>query len=432
MTTSASDPPQAMGDTAYRTLLDEVGAFVYATDIRGNFTFANKLVLELLRPGLRLEEAIGKAFTDFVAIGEDDTLRETDRRVLEQGETIEREEANLIHATGEMRYYWSTKKPLRDAGGAVVGMIGISHDITEKKRLEEQVVRQKDLLDTVLENLDALVYMKSADRRFVYANRQFARVFGQPLENILGRLDSELMPKDVADGFWAIDQQILASGQRYAGEQSLVDAQGRTRHYWSVVVPGTDAEGHTALIGLVTDITALHELQEELQQQARTDSLTGCANRRHFFELAGIEFTRSRRYGAPLSMIAIDIDHFKQINDRYGHPIGDVVLQDFVGCCRGILREMDVLARTGGEEFCILLPDTNLEAAGEIAERIRAMTETCHPIEEYPSLQISASFGASTLESTDADFQTMFARADRALYQAKDRGRNCTALLSGS
>ena len=418
-----------MGETAYRTMLDAVGAFVYTTDIQGKFTFANRLVLDLLRPGLRLEDVIGKAFTDFVSIDEDDELRATDRRVLENGETIEREEANYIHATGELRSYWKTKKPLRDASGAIVGMVGISHDITNKKRLEDRVLRQKELLDTVLENLDALVYMKRADRRFVYANKQLANVFGRPLEDVLGRLDSELMPKDVADGFWAIDQQILASGQRFAGEQSLVDAQGRKRHYWSVVVPCEDGDGQNALIGLITDITALHDLKEELQQQARTDGLTGCVNRRHFFELAEAEYARSRRHGTPLSLIAIDIDHFKRINDRYGHPVGDIVLQDFVGCCRGLLREVDILARAGGEEFCILLPDTRLDVAREIAERIRTMTMACHPIDAHPSLQINASFGVTALESTDPDFQSLFARADRALYLAKDRGRNCTVVL---
>ncbi|MDE2382203.1 MAG: PAS domain-containing protein, partial [Xanthomonadaceae bacterium] len=190
----------------YRLLLDEVGAFVYTTDSEGRFTYANQLVLDLLGPNLRLEDVYGKSFTDFVDIGGDDKLRETDRRVLRDGETIAREEDNHIHATGETRTYWSVKKPLHDNDGNIVGLIGISHDITEKKRLEDKLRQQKELLDVVLDNVDALVYMKGANRRFLYANRHLAEVFGQPIEHIIGRLDSELMPKDVADAFWEKDQ----------------------------------------------------------------------------------------------------------------------------------------------------------------------------------------------------------------------------------
>ena len=413
----------------YRQLLDEVGAFVYTTDTHGNYTYANRLVLELLG-NPPLDAIIGKAFTDFVDIGEaGDTLRETDRRVLRDGETIAREETNVIHATGESRTYWSIKKPLHDGDGTVIGMLGISHDITEKKRLEDQVKQQKALLDAVLDNLEGLVYVKGANRRFLYANKHLSTVFGQPVESIVGRLDSELMPREVADAFWEKDLQILASGQRYAGEESLVDAAGRLCHYWSVVVPWSGFDGTPALIGLITDITELHALKEELQRQTRTDSLTGIANRRSFFERADLEFARSHRHGVPLSVIAIDIDHFKRINDDYGHPVGDLVLQDFATCCQRMLRTEDLCARTGGEEFFILLPNTTMAAAHAIAERIRVESAACQVSPEHPQLRITASFGVADMGTADANFGAIFSRADRALYAAKQAGRNRVCLL---
>ncbi|WP_374249160.1 diguanylate cyclase [Thermomonas sp.] len=427
----AAQPPET--NAAYRQLLDEVGAFVYTTDLAGRYTYANQLVLDLLGNGLRLQDVLGKSFTDFVDIGEaGDTLRKTDRRVLELGETIAREETNYIHATGESRSYWSIKKPLRDASGAIVGMIGISHDITEKKQLEDRVRKQKELLDTVLDNVHGLVYVKGADRRFLYANRHLAQVFGRPVGDIIGRLDSELMPREAADAFWEKDLHMLATGERYAGEESLIDAQGRLRHYWSVVVPWPDFNGSPALIGLVTDITELHALKEELQRQVRTDSLTGLANRRSFQERAESEFARSRRHGTPLAMVSIDIDHFKQINDRYGHPVGDLVLRDFAVCCQQALREEDVCARTGGEEFCLLLPETGRDDAVAIAERIRAMTAACHPCQEHPELQITASFGVAAMAQADPQFGNLFARADRALYVAKEQGRNRVAVAASA
>lgn len=423
----ASARPAGLAADSYQLLLDEVGAFIYTADLRGRYTYANRLVLGMLcRP---LDEVIGKTFAEcFGASALDDTLDETDRRVMLDGETISREETHEIPGGGA-RTFWSVKKPLRDADGKITGLLGISYDITEKVQLEARLREKKTLLDAVLDHIDALVYMKDASRHFRYANQRVAQMFGLPVEQVIDKLDSDLMPRETADRFWAIDQSVIDSQQPYVSEESLPDASGHLRHYWSVIVPWADAEGAQAVVGMSTDITALHELKEELQRQARTDSLTGCTNRRRFFELAENEYARSRRHGTPLSLIAIDIDHFKQINDRYGHPVGDLVLQDFVGCCRGLLREIDIFARTGGEEFCILLPDTPLDASREIAERIRTMTLACQPIDDHPSLRISASFGASTLGTADPDFHALFARADRALYAAKAQGRNRTVVL---
>ncbi|ADU98633.1 diguanylate cyclase [Alicycliphilus denitrificans] len=415
--------PSGPAPDPFRQLLDEVGAFVYTIDLQGCYTYANRLVLELL--GHPLDYVLGKDISHFFGEKSNQVIRENDARVLRGGETIAREETNLIKATGELRTYWSMKKPLRDAAGNIVGMLGISHDITEKKRLEDRVRKQKELLDTVLDNVDALVYMKDANRRFVYANQHMADVLGLPVERIVGSLDTDLLPRDLADRFWAMDQKIFASGQRQSSEEAVVDACGRLRHYWRVVVPLPAPDGTPAVIGLSTDITELHELKEELRRQASTDGLTGLANRRSFCERAGHEFARSRRHGTPLSLIAIDIDHFKRFNDSYGHPLGDRVLCAFAACCQSMLREADLCARTGGEEFCILLPDTGLDDARRIAERIRVSAGSLCVDGQSPQLRISASFGVASLESGDQAFDTLFSRADRALYCAKQQGRDC-------
>lgn len=414
---SAQDP--------YRTLLDEVGAFVYTTDLEGRYTYANGLVLQLLG-GHTLESVLGREFGDFVQIPDavSSALRATDMRVLRDGETIACEESNLIRATGELRTYWSIKKPLRGADGRITGMLGISHDITEKKRLEDQVRQQKELLDAVLNNIDALVYMKDAHRRFVYANPSVARAFGLPVEAIIGKQDTELMPQEIADEFWVLDQQIMATGERQAREAAMQDPSGRLRHYWSVVVPGTAPGGTPAVIGLSTDITELHELKEQLQRRADSDSLTGLANRHSFWEQAEREFALSRRHGTALALLAVDIDHFKQVNDNHGHPMGDKVLRAFADCCRQALRATDLCARTGGEEFCILLPATDLEGALAMAERIRTQVEALSLDAMVPSLRISASFGVAAACEQNPGFDTLFSRADRALYAAKRQGRN--------
>lgn len=414
---------------SYRQLLDAVDAFVYACDRNGCYIFANRQVLDLLGgPTLKLDAVLGRRFTDFVDIDAEGGLRETDRRVIEQGEVVALEEENLIHATGEMRVYWSVKRPLRDAFGAITGLLGISYDITEKKRLAQQVQRQKAMLDTVLDNINALVYLKNRERRFLYANRRTAEVFGRPAEAIIGRLDSELMPPEAADRFWEKDQRIFATGEKVVGEEALTMADGTERHYWSVVAPCTTPDGDDAIIGLSTDITELYLLKEELQQQARTDSLTGIANRRHFFAEAGRLF-KTHPPEQPLALIAIDLDHFKRINDIHGHLVGDAVLRDFAQCCGGRLRLQDLFARTGGEEFCILLPNTGLAEAEALAERLRTQVHASCKVSEQ-GLAISISLGVAAAAPQDANFLDLFRRADRALYQAKEAGRNCLRVAS--
>lgn len=427
MPNSASDTTAAaLVDTPFRRVLDEVDAFIYTTDLEGRYTFANRMVLALL--GRPLEYVLGRDIGEFFDLSKDSTLRANDARVLQHGETIAREETNLIQATGEVRTYWSVKKPLRNAAGTIVGMLGISHEITERKRLEGQVRDQNRLLDAILENVDALVYMKDAKRRFVYANERTARAFGRPLAEVIGARDTDLLPADVADRFWAKDQRILESGERHAGEEALVDASGRAHHYWSVIVPWTGPDGTPAVIGLSTDITELHELKEDLRRQTVTDVLTGVANRRGLYERAQQEFAMSRRHGLPLSIISIDVDHFKQVNDRYGHLAGDRVLKDFAAICQRAVRSEDLCARTGGEEFCVLAPATDLAAARALAERMRGLTSQCLADPADPGSGITASFGVACLYADDPDFEALLRRADRALYRAKQEGRNRTCV----
>ena len=166
-------------------------------------------------------------------------------------------------------------------------------------------------------------------------------------------------------------------------------------------------------------------LQNELRQQATTDFLTGIPNRRHFIETAERELKRSLRYANPFALAVIDLDLFKNVNDTYGHSVGDKVLKHFCELCKTVLRDTDTLGRIGGEEFAILLPDTQLAKAQEVMERIRnnielAVTEVEHGV----TLKFTASFGLTSSEIKDAQLLTLFRFADEALYAAKSSGRN--------
>ncbi|MEL0584959.1 MAG: GGDEF domain-containing protein [Candidatus Thiodiazotropha sp. (ex. Lucinoma kazani)] len=181
--------------------------------------------------------------------------------------------------------------------------------------------------------------------------------------------------------------------------------------------------------GLISVFFARNSVQKklafrQLQQYATTDGLTGLSNRRELDKLSTREFKRAHRFSRQLSVMMLDLDHFKRVNDTYDHTVGDKVLKHIAGICEGAIRGQDLLARYGGEEFTILLPETDIEGAAQLGQRI------CDNVAITPcqvgqiEIAITVSIGASEMEVGDEDFQDVLLRADKALYEAKKRGRN--------
>lgn len=166
-----------------------------------------------------------------------------------------------------------------------------------------------------------------------------------------------------------------------------------------------------------------------VEHLARTDALTGILNRRSLFEFAEQQFQRSQRYGHPFAVIIFDIDHFKAVNDEYGHLMGDRVLKAVTAMVQTQIRTLDCFGRYGGEEFVLVLPDSDHEAGGILSDRLRKNFANLHidPIER----RITASFGVAAYEPQDDHIDTLFNRADQALYHAKQAGRNCSFVCSG-
>jgi diguanylate cyclase (GGDEF)-like protein len=162
----------------------------------------------------------------------------------------------------------------------------------------------------------------------------------------------------------------------------------------------------------------------ELQHLATTDLMTGVNNRHHFLSLLYHEFARGRRYKTPLSLMVLDLDFFKQINDGYGHAAGDAALKAFSAIASECLRDMDVFGRLGGEEFGILLPSTAVDQAEAVAERIRAAVARIAIDTEFGTVRFTTSIGVTQGLDTDESVDILLARADAALYGAKAAGRN--------
>lgn len=163
----------------------------------------------------------------------------------------------------------------------------------------------------------------------------------------------------------------------------------------------------------------------ELQQLASTDSLTHVYNRRHFFSQSHAEFARAQRYDRELSVIMLDIDNFKCVNDRYGHAAGDMALVSLAECCRSIIRESDIVGRLGGEEFAVCCPEADIQGAKVIAERIRQQCEQTQLNYQDQTFTITVSLGVAQSAKTESNFESLIHKADKLLYTAKKRGRNC-------
>jgi diguanylate cyclase (GGDEF)-like protein len=169
----------------------------------------------------------------------------------------------------------------------------------------------------------------------------------------------------------------------------------------------------------------LMELQRALELEAHTDALTGCMSRRHFLNVARLEVARAHRHDEKVSLLMLDLDHFKMINDLYGHPIGDLVLQELVRVCLAALRREDTMGRLGGEEFAILLPETGCDKALEVATRLcNELAAVEMPMNGKPALRFTVSIGIATLGHEDLAISGLLDRADHALYEAKRAGRN--------
>jgi diguanylate cyclase (GGDEF)-like protein/PAS domain S-box-containing protein len=171
---------------------------------------------------------------------------------------------------------------------------------------------------------------------------------------------------------------------------------------------------------LLAEIAERTRIEEKLRELSEKDPLTAIYNRRKLFELLGLEVEQAKRYGRPLSLIMLDLDHFKEVNDRYGHNAGDLALKKTTNIVENVIRKVDIFARYGGEEFVILLPETNLGGAAALAEKIRTAVER----HSYPAVgKITLSAGVAELSGKNSG-AALIKKADEALYAAKHRGRN--------
>jgi len=407
----------------YQSLTETTSDLVWETDPLGNYTYASPQFKNLL--GYEPEWLKGKSLVETMPAYEKSRISLFLQKHIKAHKAIHGLEKVILHKEGHKVILESNANPVFDEKGIFCGFRGIDRDITARKAIEEKFKKSHKTLTTVLDSLDALVYVAHLrTHKILFMNGR--------LKNIIGDATGKTCWKYIRKGMKApCDDCSWFNNSRSAGKsEHLKERFSHSDQKWYHVrdrmIPWSD--GEMVRLEIATDITELKKVEQEYEHLSFMDHLTGIGNRRSFEARFTNEWQRARRDKKPISVIMIDIDFFKQYNDRFGHPEGDSCLRRVARVIdENLKRPGDTVFRYGGEEFIICLNNTNSEGALKLAEKIRKMIlaeKIPHPDSSVtPHLTISS--GISTTIPQDKERpSSLIKKADRALYRAKKSGRN--------
>ena len=342
------------------------------------------------------------------------------------GKTTSAESSLVIPGKG-LCHFNVTYHPVPDKDGSIPYVAINAHDISERKRNEEAVKSLANRLTLATDAGDIGIWEWDIRTGKLQWEDKMLRLYEVEPGQFSGMYDAwrtRIHPEDVAE----VERHLfdaLESKKPFLHNFRIVLPDGRTRHINASGQILTDENGEPRrMIGINRDITEQMLMELELRRLATTDALTGANNLRYFLQHAEEELIRARRYNTPLTLITLDVDHFKAINDSYGHHIGDEVLKKLVSTCRKVLRTTDIFARIGGEEFSVLFVQTGITAARATAERLRTSIGSGSYRTNDQVISFTISIGLSELRNGDKTIKDIMHRADKALYRAKKAGRN--------
>ncbi|TAL36208.1 MAG: diguanylate cyclase [Spirochaetes bacterium] len=407
--------------------LHAVGIGVITTDTQGRILLINSVAEDLT--GWTHEDAVGKYCGDVLAVSDETEtggLMDIQYTWVEKG--FEGRGTNLelvlTPKTGRKKNISLIIKPINSRYEGFSGLVLGFMDITEKRILERLFEYQNEFLQSIIDSQENIIIVIDRDRVRM-ANNRFLDFFGlEPgvggeaeLMSIGGAIvDAEGCLAKPAPGGWT---HALVDPGRQSSLIAFKPARLRKPRVFSITVNKLSID-EELYVATLTDVTDLDEKRRVYQHRASHDALTGTFNRTRFDEALAHHVEIARRYDACLSLVFMDIDHFKEINDEFGHQAGDTILKEISRVVRRATRRSDIFARWGGEEFTLLLPHTDANEATLTAEKIRARIETARLRIPRP---VTCSFGVAGFMEKDT-VETLIRRADEALYLAKNRGRN--------
>lgn len=416
-----------------QALLSAMSDVVFLIDTAGRFSEFHWPAHTPYQPP-QAESFIGQDYNAFLPEAATAMVDEAIARMMVDGGPYSAE--LVLELGGEARCFHATFSLLTDAAGYPQGFLCVARDITERKAEEAAVEMARREIERLSQRNELLlnsagdgIYGVNLDGSCSFINPAALELLGYQAEQVIGHNQHELFHHHRPDGshYPAAEcpvYQTLCDGERRETEEVFIHSAG---HPVPVHLTVTPMREHGQLIGaevVFQDISLRKAMEQELLRLATTDALTGLPNRRHFMEQLDHELARIKRFGKPACLLMLDLDHFKRVNDTYGHAAGDTVLRHFASLAQASLREIDLIGRLGGEEFGVLLPGTTLPGAIDLAERLRESIAAAPVAAGEQRIAVTVSIGIAEFNPTDPHPDDILARADVALYKAKESGRN--------
>jgi len=408
----------------FAAIVENADDAIASKSLDGIITSWNKAAEKMF--GYRADEAIGQPMT---IIFPPDRLPEEAvfLEKIARGEHIDHYETIRVRKDGAPIDVSVSLSPIVDDEGRIIGAAKIVRDITDRKRAEEALRLSEERFRRLVEDCPLPMGLLGVEDRIVYLNRKFIETFGYDLKDIptIGDWYRLAYPDE------AYRAEVVSAWMSELDDAKITGPKAESRGY-RVTCKNGDIKTFNILgvridgqiLAVFEDITERRRLEQVLRDMARTDPLTGLANRRSATEALETEFLRRKRFGSDAALLMIDIDHFKQVNDTYGHEAGDAALVSLATALKSMARATDLLARYGGEEFVFLLAGTNLPGAVEMAGRIRETVSRIVAKSSSGNFGFTVSIGVASFRDDDENWACALQRADRAMFQAKALGRN--------
>ena len=406
-----------------KAIFDGIPDIAWMKDKESRFIIANEPLAKAA--GMAPEDMVGKVDLGIWPKKLAEKYRADDKEVMKTGKQKFIEEP-IVRKDGTTQFLETVKTPVYNDKGEVIGTIGIARDITERSKLQERLRISEEKYRKLFEEAnDAIFIGEVKTGRILDANSQAERLLGRSKEEICRMHQSQLHPPEEKERYKAIFKEDVFVGRGTHLDAEVIDKKGK-RIPISISASVQEIGGRKIVMGIFRDMSEFRRIESEKKEAeslALVDPHTQLYNYRYFQRRIHSEFEAAKRRGAPLSLLMVDIDYFKSINDAYGHEYGDAVLQEFAVLLQHACRGIDVVARFEGEGFAIILPDTDEKGAVSFSERIQNVIKR-HRFGKH-RVRLMISIGAVSCPSEGINsVDKLVTNADQCVQMAKEKGGN--------